>query len=246
MFRRNARLQFTIPNFKGRIVCGYTGRDTAVINRNKGTINAATTVPGIRSPRISARMRGFLLKDTRFGHDSGIGGLNVETSSEFEINKRKDKLSPIIQHFVVSLQKQIDWYGRLEQPQRHFQGEVCLVHDSFEQEWAIHPSVTWKQKVKTIDTGYLKHQADLINVNRDELFHRCVKHFKKKRINLKLVCFTDAPPGFRVAVKWRSDDDKFAMTPEGESIMIPRTDTFQQVAKARHIGLGNNKSALSY
>ena len=224
-------------------MCGNIGNDTAVINRNKTLLYASTTIPQARPTFTSAGTVKKLLRGTRFGELSNSGGLNVENGPEFEINNQKDRVSSILQHFVVSLQKQINWYARLEEPQRCFQGEVYLKHTFHDQIWSVHPSVTWKEKVKSIDTGYETHQADLINERRDELFHRLVEYFKKRRVQLKLLRFTESPPGFCISVKWDEKSDKFALTPEGEPIMVPRVDTFQTMSRTKHFGLGRHQSA---
>eukprot|EP01061_Rhynchopus_euleeides_P042346 TRINITY_DN73908_c0_g1_i1.p2 TRINITY_DN73908_c0_g1~~TRINITY_DN73908_c0_g1_i1.p2 ORF type:complete len:255 (+),score=55.15 TRINITY_DN73908_c0_g1_i1:35-799(+) len=254
MFRQTPPTLFRHLTFEGAKANRLGGR-SPVFGAHKMVL-ASTAVP----QRGAARGRGDRVWDRRpehLGKEFGRDFLNKSVlpgaqSHEFLMKPRardpkRGDLDRAIQHLIVSLQRQVDFYGRREVPQRIFQGECFLTPKpaGMRGEEESVPQMSWVEMYKKIDTGYVPADAAQIEPNREEVLYRIQKHFKRKRIELRLDQYTSSPPGFTCHLSWREEDDHRALTPEGADIPVPRVDLAQPIRFGRKgAGFGMHQGGM--
>ncbi|KAJ9473340.1 hypothetical protein DIPPA_59542 [Diplonema papillatum] len=237
MLRRTLCSHFSVPNFKGKNVGGVTGSNTAIFNRNRSTLNSAK-VPrkGMHIGRGQPGSPGMLRIAKGFGETTIKTPQSRAASHEFVI--QASPLDRLLQHLIISLQKQINHNAKRDPPQRHIHATVAMHGTSQASRHAMNPALTWVDAYKPIDTGYTSKDADAMNENRDEVLFRVKRHFHRRRVQLTLDEFSEEPPGFSCQLKWYAEDDHYAVSPEG-TLHVPRVDWAQRTNHASRIGIGH-------
>eukprot|EP01059_Diplonema_ambulator_P028715 TRINITY_DN47610_c0_g1_i1.p1 TRINITY_DN47610_c0_g1~~TRINITY_DN47610_c0_g1_i1.p1 ORF type:complete len:255 (+),score=71.90 TRINITY_DN47610_c0_g1_i1:35-766(+) len=243
MFSRSSICLWSIPNFKGKIVSGAMGNNSAMINRNKHLLDSSLVrKKGLKGAgSASGKAHNDLAQSfVNMPLKSTISSKNTE----FEL--MKGDLDRVLQHLIVILQKQIDANGRRETPQRYIWASCNLPATAETKRLADNPAITWVDTHKLIDVGYKPREASLINAHRDEVLFRIKRHFAARCVSLTLDEFTTAPPGFNCYLKWSADDDHLALTPEGQAVPVPRVDMQQPLRRytRKGVGLGLHQTAM--
>eukprot|EP00754_Rhynchopus_humris_P043412 Rhum_TRINITY_DN3223_c0_g1::Rhum_TRINITY_DN3223_c0_g1_i1::g.10052::m.10052 len=234
---------FGPPNFKGIQINQITGTGSLL-----GKLNVAkrsTQVKGLGrkdgNGRQTLKWVGRAFAEDATGHSVTAGFLTHEFKLQHQVNRGQmggANLDRALQHLIVSLQRQLDYNGRRDPPQRTI-GAQCFLRGTKKEN--LHHEVAtaqWREHYKVMDTGYYDKDASLINENRDEVLFRIRKHFEKKRVTLRFDQFTEEPPGFTCTMQWDAEDDDVVLTPEGKPVMVPRVDQVQRIRTDSSVGVG--------
>ena len=234
---------FGPPDFKGNAINKITGTGSLL-----GKLNVAMRSTGVRGlgQKQGVGMKKLALVGQAFAENATGHSVTAGfRTHEFMLQQRNKggqmgtaNLDRVLQHLIVSLQRQLNYNGRRDPPQRTI-GAQCFLRGTKKEN--LHHEVAtaqWREHYKVMDTGYYDADASLINENRDEVLFRIRKHFEKKRVTMRFDQFSEEPPGFTCTMQWDAEDDDIVLTPEGEPVQVPRVDQVQKVRDDSSVGVG--------
>lgn len=201
--------------------------------------DAAPVGKGALGRAGEAHVPSHAILNNAVGHEWGTEYNQGEASSVWRI----------MQHSIVSLQRQVDENGRRDPPQRCFLGKVRFNYDrQMYYKGKLPPNeAPWAELTKAVDTGYNWIDGERFTKHRDEVLNTILRHFRRRGARLSLVSFREQPAGMSLQLEWDEEDDARLLTPEGEQIPIPRVDPISRPAWADgtyKIGHGYARSAF--
>ena len=254
MLRLTNALSFRNMTFQGMKANRVGGHSPLIGGMKKGMMSSRIATKGYN---VGKNERPMTRRSTQLAKEFSRDALSKtmlagNTTYEFHMKPRprsehKGDLDRAIQHLIVSLQRQINYYGRREEPQRTFLGECFLrpKPKGMRGEDELVPTMSWVETKKKIDTGYIIQDADLIPENRDEVLYRIRNYFKTRHVRLTLDRHSEYPSGFSCVLAWDAKDDAVVLTPEDQPVPVPRIDVRQPSRTGvKGVGLGLQGTAM--